>query len=75
MCHLEAVAQRYSVKKVFLEIRQNSQENTCTRVSFSIKLQASGLQLYGTGVFLCILSNFSFVHRTSLVAASGHLWI
>ena len=48
-----------SVKKVFLEISQNSQENTCARVSFItklqaktpvpesflIKLQASGLQL------------------------------
>ena len=29
--------QRCSVKKVFLEISQNSQENTCIRVSFSIK--------------------------------------
>ena len=27
-----------SVKKVFLEILQNSQENTCARVSFLIKL-------------------------------------
>ena len=33
---LEAVAQRCSVKKVFLEISQNSQENTCARVSFLI---------------------------------------
>ena len=31
------------MKKVFLEISQNSQENTCARVSFLIKLQASGL--------------------------------
>ena len=30
----EAVAQRSSVKKVFLEISQNSQENTCARVTF-----------------------------------------
>ena len=36
----EAVAQRCSVKKVFLEISQNSQENTCARDSFLIKLQA-----------------------------------
>ena len=35
----EAVAQRCSVKKVFLKISQNSQENTCTRDSFLIKLQ------------------------------------
>ena len=30
----EAVIQRCSVKKVLLEISQNSQENTCVRVSF-----------------------------------------
>ena len=32
--------QRCSKKKVFLKISQNSQENTCDRVSFLIKLQA-----------------------------------
>ena len=37
----EVVVQSCSVKKVFLEISQNSQENTCVRVSFLIKLQAS----------------------------------
>ena len=36
----EAVAERCSVKKVFSEISQNSQENTCAGVSFLIKLQA-----------------------------------
>ena len=30
----EAVAQRCSVKKVLIEIQQNSQENTCARVVF-----------------------------------------
>ena len=35
----EAVARRCSVKKVFLEISQNSLENTCVRVSFLAKLQ------------------------------------
>ena len=53
----EAVTQRCSVKKIFLEISQNSHENTCARVSFLIELQALGLQLYykrdsGAGVFL-----------------------
>ena len=33
--------QTCSVKKVFLEISHNSQENTCARVSFLIKLQAN----------------------------------
>ena len=40
MADTEAVIQRYSVKKVFLEISQNSQEISA-RVSFLIKLQAS----------------------------------
>ena len=40
-----------------LEISHNSQGNTCARVSFLIKLQALGLQLYqkrdsGTGAFM-----------------------
>ena len=35
----EAVAQKCSVKKLFLEISQNSQGNTCARVSFLIKLK------------------------------------
>ena len=33
-------------KKVFLEILQNPQVNTCTRVSFLIKLQASGTVVF-----------------------------
>ena len=32
--------------EVFLRILQNSQENTCVRVSFLIKSQAWGLQFY-----------------------------
>ena len=49
-------------KKVFFKISQNSQENTCAKVSFLIKLQASALQPYkkrgsNTGVFLSILWN------------------
>ena len=55
----EAVVQRCSVKKVALEISQNSLKNTCARVSsqnslkntcarvsFLIKLLGSDLQLY-----------------------------
>ena len=36
---VEAVVRRCSVKNLFLEISQNSQEHTCARVSFLIKLQ------------------------------------
>ena len=42
----EAVVRRCSVKKVFLELSQNSQENTCARFFVLVKLQASSLQLY-----------------------------
>ena len=34
----EAVERSCFVKKMFLEISQNLQENTCARVSFLIKL-------------------------------------
>ena len=37
----EAVSQKSSVKTVFLKSLQNSQESTCARVSFLIKLQAA----------------------------------
>ena len=63
-----------------LEISQNSQENTCARVSILLKLQAWCLQLYekrdsGTGIFLCILRNFweHFFNRTPLTAASVNI--
>ena len=65
----EAVVQRCSVKKMLLQISQNSQTNNCARVSFL------GLQLYwkrDSGVFLWILRNFKehFFYRATPVAAS-----
>ena len=42
----EAATRGFLCKKVFLQISQNSQENTCARVSFLIKLQAWDLQIY-----------------------------
>ena len=45
-----------SVKKVFLKISKNSQENTCSRISFLIKLQTEAGNFIkkdsGTGAFL-----------------------
>ena len=60
----EAVAQRFSVKKMFLEILQNSKENTCARVSFLKKLQALGCCNYIkketlAQVFSCEFCEFS----------------
>ena len=73
----EAAVQRCSVKTVFLESSQNSQENTCARVSFLIKLQVSGLQLYykrdsGTDVSceFCKIFKNTFSYRAPQVADS-----
>ena len=49
--------QRCSVNKMFVEILQISQENTCARVSFSIKLQVSGNR--------CFPMNFAKFLRTT----------
>ena len=67
----DAVARRCSVKKVFLEISQNSQGSICTRVSVLIKLQASGLQQVFSCEF-CEISKNTFSNRTPLVAASAN---
>ena len=74
----EAVAERCSVKKVFLEISQYSQENTCVRVSFLIKLQACNFNKKETlaQVFSCKfweISKSTFSNRTPPVAASWTL--
>ena len=47
-------------KKVFLKISQYSQENTCARVSFLIRLQALGLQVFSR----CFPVNFAKFLRT-----------
>ena len=77
--YIEAVAKRCSVKIVFLEISQNSQENTCARVSFIIKLQASACNFIKketlAQVFsceFCEISKNTFSYRTPPVAASGY---
>ena len=66
----------YSVKKVFLKI---SQENTCARVSFIIRLQAKAkacnfvkketvVQVFSCGFYEIFKNTFSY--RASPVAAS-----
>ena len=40
MSYAEAAIRGVLCKKLFLEISQSTQENTCARVSFLIKLQA-----------------------------------
>ena len=70
---IEAVAQRCSVKKVFSEILQSSQENTCARVSFLIKLlsllkKETLAQMLSCEV--CKIFKNTFSYRTPPVAAS-----
>ena len=69
----EAVVQRCSLKKVFLEISQKSQENTSVRVSFLIKLKALGVEETLAQVFsceFCKISNNTFSYRTPPAASS-----
>ena len=63
----EAVAQRCSVKKLFLEISQNSPENACARTSFLIKLQdTSGVLVAASERNNFIQSNTANIKKVSL---------
>ena len=69
----EAVVRKCSVKKVFLEISQNSQKITCATVSFLVKLQAWGLQFYllkKKPWHRCFSMNFAKFLRAPPVVAS-----
>ena len=70
------------MKKVFLEILQYSQENTCARASFFIKVTGLSLRpatLLKRDWHMCFPVNFvkflrtPFLHRTPLVAASEQI--
>ena len=72
-----AVVRKCSVKKLFLKISQNSQENTCARVSsFLIKLQSSAYNFYLFIYFfyLGFLSRISVVHRTVVAISLAPLY-
>ena len=81
--NIEAVARRYSVNNVFLEISQNSQKSTCARVSFLMKLQASACNFTKketlAQVFskisseFCEISKNNFCYKTPPVAASANM--
>ena len=71
--HLTKVAaRRCSVKKLFLEISQNSQESACARVSFLKKnnfiKKETLAQLFSCE--FCKISKNTFSYRTPLVVAS-----
>ena len=67
--------QRCSIKKGFLKISQNSQENTCARVSYLIKLQAPPATLLKKTLWhRCFPVNFAkFLRTLFLQNTSGQL--
>ena len=69
----EAVAQRCSVRKGFIEILQISQENAYARASFLIKLQVFCLQFTKNRLWhRCFPVNFAkFLRRRFLQNTSG----
>ena len=70
---IKAVVQKCSVKKVFLEISQNSHEITCARVSFLIKLQVWSATLLKKRLWhRCFPVNFVKFLRTPFFIE--HLW-
>ena len=73
MVGVEAVAKRCFVRDVFLEISQNSQENTFARVSFLIKLQAEATLFKKetlAQMFSCEISKNTSSYRAPPVIAS-----
>ena len=70
-CLKEAVVQRCSVKKMFLEIWQNSQKNTFSRVwaeAYNFIKKEALTQVFSCE--FCDISKDTFLCRTLLMAAS-----
>ena len=70
----EAATRGVLWKKVFLEISQSSQENTCARASLSIKLQAWGLQLCLKETLAQVFS-CEFWEISKNTFFTEHLWV
>ena len=70
---VEAVNWRCSVKKVFLEISQHSQKNTCARVLFLIKLQTEACNFIKKRLWpRCFPVKFLKFLRTTFL--TEHFW-
>ena len=71
----EAVSWRCSVEKVLLKILQNSQKNTCVRVSFLVKLQAS-CNFIKKGVLAQVFKNTFYIEDYQwLLFQYIYIWI
>ena len=76
-CQYRSSHRRCSIKKVFLEISQKSQENTCARISCLIKVQAWGFRQNETLALMfscdfCKISKNTIFYRTPHIAASAN---
>ena len=66
----EAVVRRLSVKKVFLEVSLNSQENTCAKVSFLQHYACNFIKIESLAqVFSCEFCEHLFYRIPALVAS------
>ena len=65
----EAVAKSYSVKKLFLESFQNSQENTCARVSEACNFIKKKTLAQMFSCEFCEISKNAFSYRKPPVTA------
>ena len=74
--HTEAVARRSFVKKVFLKISQNAQENTCVEVFYwncrpeACNFIQKGLPTWVFSCEFCKVFKSTFLYRTTPIAAS-----
>ena len=79
-CKIEAVIQRYFVKKVLLNILQDSEENpSCVRISFLIKLQYEKILWHTCFRNIAKLFRTPFLYKKYLrwlpvVKLEPHLW-
>ena len=65
--------QRYSIKKVFLKVSQNSQENICVRVSF---FNNNLLNLLKNSLWhRCFFSEFCEIHRKAPFLQNTSGWL
>ena len=71
----EAVVQRCSVKKVFLEILQNSQEKTCARVSFLIRAAGLRHRCFPVNIVKFLRTPFLTEHLWWLLLLNLDIWI
>ena len=71
--YAKAAVRRCSVKKVFLEISENSQANTCVRVSEACNFIKKETLAQVFSCEFCKISKNTFSYKTPPVAASGFM--